>query len=302
VRKVIEAAYKNYKRYPNVCGISHGAKFSDGQRNSSIKNAVQFFVSKKIGNKEDLKKTLPGFVYGRNKQGKVDKSVKIPTDVIELQNLELCCLSGNEVSTSTGARGSINLIFENQVGDPSVLILTCSHVAGDMTFSPLADELRGGNMDCQFQANVIANTVVLDGEVEYDIAVAQPFNVFGTADQLTSTANVQFTGFGIAEDYKEGTVLECHSLMSEVHNIRIESEESFFENILTPEGNQVIVHNLLACTGIVERGDSGGIVYRDDRAVGIIVAKADDNWVFIHPLENAVNHLSDLSGLGIECF
>jgi hypothetical protein len=40
----------------------------------------------------------------------------------------------------------------------------------------------------------------------------------------------------------------------------------------------------------------------DDRALGMIVAKADDDWVFIHSLEAALASSEALKNLEISCF
>ncbi|MEL7111231.1 MAG: hypothetical protein AAGL99_18405, partial [Pseudomonadota bacterium] len=61
-------------------------------------------------------------------------------------------------------------------------------------------------------------------------------------------------------------------------------------------------HNLYACKGRVEPGDSGGIVYSGDQAVGMIVAKADDDWVFIHALSDAIAFLAAAASIDIEVF
>ena len=138
---------------PNVCGVSFGSKFSDGQKLVESE-AVQFFVTQKIAD-ADLKRSLPSYVFRRNQDGTVDRSDRIPTDVIELQNLELCCRAGNEISQSPYS-GSVALIFRDKAAMDDVYALTCAHVVGDLTSTTgIGGEFVGGDTNCQFTADVV---------------------------------------------------------------------------------------------------------------------------------------------------
>lgn len=178
----VEGAIRNYRHYPNVCGVSFGSKFSDGIIDP-VQSAIQFFVTEKVP-LEDLKKKLPRFVYARYSDGSLDRNRKLVTDVIELVNLELCCAAGDEIA-SGGVNGTATLIFQNKTIDDRTLVLTCSHVLGGLDESPSPnDRMVGGNDDCLFVAQTIGNSTVEDGVLEYDIAIGEVTSIDDEFEEL----------------------------------------------------------------------------------------------------------------------
>lgn len=303
IKRVVSSAEQNYGAYPEVCAVSLGAKYSSGERLSNVE-AVQFFVTEKK-DKSSLKKQLPRHVYKRTQVGELVRSVRILTDVIELRNLELCCFAGDEVASVGGSTGSVTLIFENKTSDNRKFIVTCSHVAGDLTVSPAPGELRGGESvpgGCLFTAHVLANTVAKGGHVEFDIGIGEIKSATGFTDLGVGNEMVRFAGFARPDDLARDNVVDCLSQISAAGTAMVVSELASFRQVKTPLGSHVTIHNLIACRGVAELGDSGGIVYLGDRAVGMIVARADDDWMFIHPLQEAISHLGSISGLELVCF
>lgn len=301
IRGAVAAAAAIYRSYPNVCGISYGAKFKHEAHLPGFE-AVQFFVTEKTA-KENLNRLLPKYVFARHSDGSLDRSRCIVTDVIELRNLKMCCVAGDEVASVGGSTGTANLIFRNKDGSDSQLLLTCAHVVGDLSASPASGELRGGNRSCLFRAQTRANTVVQRGELEFDIALGEfLFSTAHFSDLGVAGLPTEFRRFGTPEDLERDAVLDCVSPISGDRTLSVRSEVTEFRQVETPSGAKVTVHNLIACQGTAEVGDSGGIVFVGDRAVGIVVAKADANWVFIHELSSAVRHLEAVSGGPIVCF
>jgi hypothetical protein len=82
----------------------------------------------------------------------------------------------------------------------------------------------------------------------------------------------------------------------------VESLATDFDEVKTPTGDTISVGNLFACTGIAEKGDSGGIVFAGTKAAGIVVARSKNGWVLLHRLEDAVRHLSSIIGRPVDCF
>ncbi len=299
----LDGVQGNYRYFANVCGVAYGTKFSDGAPLIDTPS-VQFFVSEKRPEQE-LAKSLPKFVYGRSQTGVIDRAVRIPTDVIELRNLEMCCFAGNEVARVGGSTGSVALMFENKTADRKQFVVTCAHVAGDLEHVSSDAEIRGGQPipgGCLFRAHVVASTLANNGQLEYDVAIGEVFSASEFFDLGLANSSVTLTQFGTDSDQERDSTLEFRSSVSADRTADITSSTTSIRRIQTPEGNHVTVHNLIACKGKAVRGDSGGIAFVEDRAVGMLVARADDDWVFIHPLRDALEHLAAEHDLSIECF
>jgi len=114
--------------------------------------------------------------------------------------------------------------------------------------------------------------------------------------------NNAFTSFGDESDLVRDAILDCRSPLSGPRTLAVQSDVTTFRDVATPDSETITIRNLYACKGRAERGDSGAIVFNDDRAVGIVVAKADDDWVFIHALAPAIDNLSALLGEPLICF
>lgn len=299
----LDSVKSNYRYFANVCGVAYGTKFSDGAPLADTPS-VQFFVREKLP-EGDLAKPLPKFVYARSTTGSIDYTARISTDVIELRNLELCCFAGNEVTRVGGSTGSVALMFENKTADRKKLVVTCAHIVGDLALVPHDAEIRGGQSNpggCLFRAHVLASTQAENGHLEYDVAVGEVFSSNDFFDLGLANSDIVFASFGTYEDQDRESKLEFRSSASPARTANIASNTVTIRRIETPEGNQVTVHNLIACKGSAVRGDSGGIAFVDDRAVGMLVARADDDWVFVHVLSDALSHLSEKHGIPIECF
>lgn len=299
-RRALEYAADSYRNFPDVRAVSFGSKFTDGSRLEDVQ-AIQFFVTSKIP-KDDLRKPLPRFIYGRRPDGSPDRDHKIPTDVIEMGDLELCCASGDSLDR-VGAEGCVTLIFRNKTPDARLLAITCSHVAAELFSNSPPLQLTGGSENCLFQANVIANTALENGELEFDIAVAE---VVGHDPDLTELAVADdqtiLDGFVDEAVLATGNSLRCISRVTGDREITSESRPTFVSGIDAGHGTEIAIGNLIACKGDAVPGDSGGIVFVGTKAAGIVVARGKDGWVLIHSLEAAIAHLASAKGIALKCF
>jgi hypothetical protein len=65
----------------------------------------------------------------------------------------------------------------------------------------------------------------------------------------------------------------------------------------------VLVENLCLTNIPVRFGDSGSLVYRDDAAVGVVVARSQsDGFGWFQPLGDAIAYASRKAEIDIECF
>lgn len=300
IAATIDAAAKNYRNYPGVCGVSYGAKYSDGVLQEGVE-AVQFFVTEKT-DLNDLPRKLPKYVFRRSEDGELNRDSQIPTDVIELKNLQLCCQAGDGVGNEFGAEGSVALFFENQADGGRAMLATCSHVASDLLSAGQTFEVSGGGNGCFFLASTAAFTVVEGDFLEFDIAVADITQIDELAPNEVRGDDGPLIGFADPASFIQGDVFACRSDRQGAHEIVLQSAATTFRDVEADGIGLITVANLYACQGIVERGDSGGIVYVGDLAVGFIVAKADDGWVFIHALVDAFAFLATRTGFAVEVF
>ena len=298
--RTLEAARRNYAGFPNVCGISFGSKYSGGRRLDGI-SAVQFFVTHKVPPTE-LSRQLPRYVFQRGADGTPQRDQQIPTDVIELANLKLCCCSGDGIGNEMGVKGSVTIIFSDPVAPPRTLLITCSHVAGDLSGRDRLFDLSGGTDPCFFEATTVAFTRLEAGMLTYDVAVAEVTGIGDFHPLAVRGLNQVFTRFADAEDLAPHRKLDCQSRVSGRRSLSLESHATELRGIQTGEFGEIAVSNIFACRGVAIEGDSGGIVFAGDCAVGIIVASADDNWVFIHLLKDAIAHLEAVSGIPLRVF
>jgi hypothetical protein len=297
---VSNACKKKYRYYPNVIAIGVGLKFING---NSISNSlcIQFYVTEKI--KEiTANKRLPRFVYGRTSDGEIDRSTRIPTDIIELKGLHLACKSGTEIGV-IGEEGTITLIFRNkELGSSDFYLITCAHVAGDVLKSEPIDPTITSS--CCNKSPILASTVVnstqKDGRVKYDIALAK------IAKECTPQSELEVTGsstiidrFLPSDEIRVGMQVSCAFPKSNLVSAQISSSRISLPIII--DGREYQVDNLFKIDKPVREGDSGGLLYDGSDAIGILVAKSD-GFGFFQPIEEAFEHLKQITTIPIKCF
>lgn len=299
-REVLDATVKairaRYARYPNVIGVGSGLKFRGGQHVGST-CCVHFYVRSKL-------KTvpssifLPRFVYARTPDGKIDYSRRVPTDVVELRDLRFAQQSGTEVFV-TGELGTVTMVFANLAESAnSLYLLTCAHVVGNLRQSPPVDPTIR-NRSGVLLATTIINATEVRGVVSYDIALAR-LGVYepGTALGIAGTQQ-KLSRFMPSSQIRPGLQIDCAFPVSNVLAAMVVSDRTTLPLIMG--GRECIVGNLFLINRTPSPGDSGGLLYSDGAAVGILVGMSDGFGVF-HPLEEAFDYLQQLSSIPIQCF
>jgi len=303
--RVLETARIKYSKYPIVLGVAVGIKYRKRQATDEV--GIVFFVEKK----EDMPlKKLPRYLYGRFANGRVNLRKRIKTDVIQVGRVEFACGAGSEVSPIGGDSGTITLFFRNKaISDPtSYYILTCSHVVGNMEDSPPVGEYRNLRSPCCAGiypfAETVKNSVIEQDRMPYDIALAE----------VTDKGLAHLGPANLPQ--LDGSVIGTGRVLKEIlPNVRIELYDEvecavartggghFTANIsmlatdfpVKLEGREVWVSDLYTIELDVEGGDSGGLVYRDRAAIGMIIARSPEGWAWFHPLDNALNYLGKLN-------
>jgi len=299
--KIINICRKNYLHYPNVIGIGSGLKFVNDKLIDD-KLCIHFYVREKTRNSELSGRILPKFVYSRFKDGSIDYSTKVLTDVIALKGLSFSCKAGTVLDV-IGESGTLTLIFRNKTFDNSkYFALTCAHVAGDVQHSsPIDPSIQ--SKCCQNASNfavTIVNSTHNNQHLLYDIALAQISDSCTPQPELEiNESQTKIMRFLPSEDIRVPMTLECAFPVSNIISANLSGHRITLP--IEVDGVEYQVENLFQIDRTPSSGDSGGLLYNGQDAVGILVAKAD-GFGFFQPLEEAFEYLKTIAPFPIKCF
>jgi len=300
-------AIRRYGSRPNVVGVGIGTKFKRGADRAGTARrmegitCVQFFVVKK---RKGLKpgRRLPGFLHRRLRNGRADRRCRVPTDVIAVGMIRAAGCAAGSWLDSNADRGLVTLIFRNKAGaGHRIYLLTCAHVAGDLERSPPAyPGLTSGCSSADPFAVTVVNSTVRDGEVEFDIALAEVQPAARPVAELrVRDEDAQLDSFLPAGRIQQGlgasVVLRNASPRASVDSVNGSARIGY-------AGGTYLVHNLFGMNLAAGRGDSGGLVRLGTRAVGIVVAVSPLGWLWFQPLQPAVDFLNTFSPVAIRVF
>lgn len=300
--KLFRAAAEGARRYlalSGVVGVGPGLRARGGVETGEL--CVQFLVRKKHRRPGH---PLPHFVYARDRSGRLDYRTKFATDVVEVGRPEFACGGGAPIEADS-EEGTITLIFRNRAprGNRAWYLLTCSHVASDLNASPPDDPAieAAACVRAPTFANTIKNTLPKRQHLGYDIALAEltseARNELGSAgltalDGRVSEDGTRLTAFIDRADLRPSLAVQCQLGVSGARNGRVTWGPGPVRARLGGdwlELNDVYMTNIRAVPG-----DSGGIVFSDDLAVGLIFARSEAHMAWLQPLEPAVQHLAVL--------
>lgn len=301
LNRVLRAAQFRYGNYPGVSGIGVGVKYRrmEGKPQATDEVAIIFFIEKK---EDSPSRRLPRYFYGRFRDGRVNRHRRIKTDVIQVGRVEPACRAGSDVS-SFGESGTITLLFRNKLpSDPSYYLLTCSHVVGDMDYSPpLVPNLGSQCCPNVYPFAVTIKNSVIGPVMPYDIALAKvtdkALDELGHANLPQLDAAVAGTTKGVKRILPSDQIELHDEVQGAVASGIPKSGEvsALGTNIkLKYDGKAVSVSDLYTVRFDVARGDSGGLIYRNESAIGIIIARSREGWTWFHPLDNALVFLDSL--------
>jgi hypothetical protein len=292
----LQAANRLYRQYPGVVGIAAGTKFKN-QRRLPGPASIQFFVRKKP--KRGLKKTLPRFIWGRSKKGRIDRRFRFQTDVIAVGSTRAACGAGSTL-TDFGERGVTTLLFRNRrAGDTQhYYLITCGHVVGRLQSTE--PDNRQIESDCCPAAGPFADAILSarqrGGCVAYDIALGRLLPEAGRycliEDRRITGESTVLTSFMPRSNIKPGLRVACRFPASGIDQAMVDSYAGWVS--VNIHGRELEIGNAFLLRARVRPGDSGGIIFRETQAVGILFARSSEGWAWFHPLREAVDHLNSL--------
>jgi hypothetical protein len=308
LQRAAEHAARRYRRYPNVVGVAAGTKYVSGVALDRL--CVQFFVTRKLS---DISTPLPAYVFARGPRGRVDRTRRLPTDVIEVGRPRLACTAGSTIE-GIGNRGTITLLFRNRDRDKagSFYLLTCAHLAGDLTESPPVQRELTSPTHARIGsfAEFVKSSTRSGKTIEYDVALAEltrcAVATLGAAaierlEGRVADSDTRLTGFLPAQEIRPSLAVDCRCAESGGRSGRVCSLPGSV--LVRINSRDVWARNACLIDVPVQAGDSGGIVYKDDSAAGIIFARSPHGWGWFHPLESAVAFLELIEPrFALSCF
>jgi hypothetical protein len=256
---------------------------------------------------------LPGSVFARRPDGQVDRTRRLATDVIAVGRPELACKAGSPIE-GVGSRGTTTLLFRNRRRSElgSFYLLTCAHLAGDLTDSPPVqrDLTSPSHADVGCFAQFVKSGTRSGNTIEYDVALAELTRTAVAAigiralerlEGRIADSDTRTTGFLPAEEIRPPLAVHCRCAESGARSGRV---RSFPGSVLVRIGSRdTWVRNACLIDVPVQAGDSGGIVYRGESAAGIVFARSPQGFGWFHPLEAAVAFLEAIEPrFALRCF
>jgi len=249
---------------------------------------------------------LPSFVYARRPDGSPDRRRRIPTDVVVVRDPRFACAAGSRLDAA-GETGTLTLLFRDGV-DGAFHLLTCAHVAGSLAHSPPGDpRLESGCCPGGDFATTLGHSVATRGVVEWDVALARlearctPQPERRVRGSRTPLRRLRAPGAIVP-----GERVECAAARSGRFTAWVASDA----RALRVRLDRIVyrVRNLFLLEARPRPGDSGGLVFAGDEAVGILVAVAGadapgrSGWGLFQPLAGAIAHLEELNGRPLRVF
>lgn len=296
---VLKYFKRRRKKLLGILAVTMGRRIRGGSHYEEV--CIRVYVKQKIPVAE-LKYKVPKFAYGRSSDGRVNYSIKIPTDVVSLEVSGLCCMSGSEIR-AVGERGTLTLLFKNKREQGSRhYLITCSHVVGNMTRSPPVNrEIESPCCGNGISSKTVANSVVNDNVVEYDIAlVSVPEDCANSGELKIDGRETRIRNFLSPSGIVRNLALDCSFPISRIRRVRVSSGRVSLP--FSVNGKETTFKNLFAIDAKPRQGDSGGLLFFESSAVGILVAFVGSEGYF-QPIEESFEYLKSLSGVpAISCF
>jgi hypothetical protein len=302
LKRALKAAQYKFMKNPNIVGVGVGTKLKRGKATREH-NSIQFFVVRKRSLSSITGPVLPKFVYGRRPNGQVDRRYRIPTDVIKVGRIRATCGAGSAIET-LGKEGAIALLFTNKAAAGGSFLVSCAHVLSDLRVSvPVVDELFSNCRPAQQPfARTVASATAKNGVLQFDVALGQLVAALPPSEDLVvETAPVRhLERFFPSEEIKAPLLCDCALPASNIPSASVMSFSGAAQ-VSYPQGD-FVVKNAYVIAASVRPGDSGGLLFVENSALGIVFARSDEGFAWFHALEPAIDYLEQRYGAPLQCF
>src|SRR4030043_499567 len=305
-----KAALRLYKNYPNVVGISAGTKYVKREATDEHKS-IHFYVRKKVSRKSCKRKVLPGFVYGRFKNGKVNRKLKFRTDVIEVGRVRMVCGAGSPIAGGIGLTrqdGTITFIFKNKAKTNSnSYVVSCAHVIGDIdgqSDMPVIIESECSPGITPF-GKTIFSSVQHHKRIKYDIAIAQINSAcLPLSDLKIVGTDIVIRSFMPKDQIIPSLPVSCMLPVSNAKSGVVGSHGGLVKIEYGKRTYEVENAWMVKVDSPGREGDSGGLIYGGNVAIGIVfgASKSGGGWAWFHPLIDAFEYVRGNVDMELKCF
>ena len=299
LQRTLRYTKARYLADPNVVAIGIGTKFT-ARESTGNHRSIQFFVRQKIPHQDLGVDRLPNYIIARGPKNALLRPLRIATDVISVGHVEAVCGAGARV-LSLGQGGVATLMFRDK-GAPhgDSFLLTCAHVVGSV-HAPVARDLTSG---CDLAtvpfARPVAMAKVEAGTLEYDVALAKVLRPLAdNEDMVLDGTSIRLRSLLSRQDVRPPARYSCRFPVSHTSNGQVAS--SFGTVQVTYDSADCLVENAFVLQAPILPGDSGGLIYAGNSAVGIAFARSPDGWTWFHALGDALSYAIKLYGQPIRC-
>jgi hypothetical protein len=154
-------------------------------------------------------------------------------------------------------------------------------------------------------ATAVFSSVQNDKLVEYDIGIAEINSACLPQPDLEIVgANVSIHSFMLKDQIIPSLPVSCILSVSNAKSGVIGSHAGSV-SIEYRKGTYEVENAWMVKVGRrVREGDSGGLIYHGDTAIGIVFAasESDDGWAWFHPLIDAFEYVRKNVGTELKCF
>jgi hypothetical protein len=303
-------ALRLYRNYPNVVGISAGTKYVEGAATDNHAS-IHFYVREKWRSKSHKGKVLPRFVYGRFKNGKVNRKLRFATDVIEVGRVRMVCGAGSPISSSIGLtrqNGTMTFVFRNKDdSDSNSYVVSCAHVIGNIDGQndiPVVVESETRPETIPF-ATTLFSSAQDHQVVKFDIAIAQVNPACLPMQDLEIVeGNVAIRVFMPKNQIIPNLPVRCMLPVSNAKRGVVRSHDGSVSIEYRKGTYEVQNARMVQVDKRVRRGDSGGIIYVGGTAIGMVFAASDseNGWAWFHSLIDGFEYLKKNVNIKLKCF
>jgi hypothetical protein len=300
LKRTLRVAELRYLSFPNVVGIGIGTKFV--RRKATDNHAcIHFFVSVKAKEARLGGNRLPRYLIGRAPDGSLMRRIRIPTDVIRVGRVTAICGSGSPL-VGLGQGGVATIMFRDKRPQAvDCFLLTCAHVVGNVR-APVMGAMASGCDPATIPfARTVATSSVKAGSLKYDVALAKMDRQLTPAEDMSIDGTpIRLTSFLPRNAIRPPARYSCRFPVSNTQSGLV---TSFFGKVqVTYSGVPCIVENAFVLQASVLPGDSGGLIFAGDSAVGIAFARSPEGLTWFHGIGDALKHAIGLYGEPLQCF
>ena len=149
-------------------------------------------------------------------------------------------------------------------------------------------------------ARTVALARVQGDTLKYDVALAEVLRpLAGGEDMVVDGMPIKLTSLIASHAIRPSDQYQCRFPVSNTSSGDVASSSG--TALVTYGGAECVVENAFVLRAAIAPGDSGGLIYSGNTAVGIAFARSEEGWTWFHALGDALQHAIALYGTPLRC-